>query len=399
MVNEIQRANIIIIITIFIINPFFGLVSTLYVLRNVRSDGRGYIFLFFVLLSVWLGLFNTTKVPVSDQINYLDWFNDVPTNGFWGTLSCLGGTDGDIKEPLYGLMTWAGYYLFLGNEKLFFMAITVFEYFFLFYACYIIHSKAGFGKLTILSGVISIAFFTQYFSLTLQVMRQVLATSIVLYGIALKTVDGKNHWGPILCAPLIHTTAGLFSLLSLIPFIFKRMDKKKWLVVLSILFIIMSFNIFASSKITSALGGGAASYAIERVANSDDGIYSGLSPIFYIVLLPLIFISIRVLYLNRKRIESPLYPICYMFIFLFLLIESFYKSSLVQYRFAFMAYSFMPFILPLLFYRKSIKKEVYNISSSVFFFLYFVLTFDKGDWIYNMSNIDIFIKPVFSYFI
>ncbi len=154
-----------------------------------------------------------------------------------------------------------------------FIACSFIEYYILFISIYTILSHSGYGLKSVVFGVIISTFFTQFFVLSIHLLRQVMAFSIVFYAISRKAVDGKNHWLPLICAPLIHSTAALFSILSLLPWIFHRMNLRQWIYFILILMSLISSCIAIGSTLTNLLGeDNGSSYIFRRMSDGyDDG--------------------------------------------------------------------------------------------------------------------------------
>lgn len=388
---------------LFILNPLVSIfcgASWLILKKNpVESELR----FWFVLMALWISLVNITKVPASDQMMYLRWYDSLENINSIGRIFQYSGDEKVYKEPIYGLFQFICHTVYFGNDKLFFLTASFISYYFCFLAVGIILQKAGQGLNAVIFGVVCCTFFNQFFYLSIHLLRQIMAFSIVLYAIALRTQDGRNHWIPLICAPMIHTTAALFALLAILPYIYHRMNLREYLIMLCPLLVVTVGSIAFGSMMTSFFGDNSASgYAFKRMStNFNDGLEA--NPIVIAIMLtPLSIISLltlkRLPKSKNNKSTSPLYPIIYLFLFLAIMILSLSARPLMQYRFTFVTYQFLPFLLPLLFQPKSIWRNPFFIITGIFFILRFLLTFDGGTWIYKITALDMLSWPVPFYF-
>ena len=75
---------------LFFLLPIMGIIAAMFF--AIKTDNKQLILFLIVLLVLYLSALNTTKVPKSDMVNYLEMFNSVPNNGFTNTLyygTCL----------------------------------------------------------------------------------------------------------------------------------------------------------------------------------------------------------------------------------------------------------------------------------------------------------------------
>lgn len=386
---------------LFILNPLVSIfcgASWLILKKNpVESELR----FWFVLMALWISLVNITKVPASDQMMYLRWYDSLENINSIGRIFQYSGDEKVYKEPIYGLFQFICHTVYFGNDKLFFLTASFISYYFCFLAVGIILQKAGQGLNAVIFGVVCCTFFNQFFYLSIHLLRQIMAFSIVLYAIALRTQDGRNHWIPLICAPLIHTTAALFTLLAIMPFIYHRMRMREYLIMLCPLLIVTVGSMAFGSMMASFLGdNNVSSYAFKRMStNFDDGVSSN-PLVIAIMIIPLSVISLLTLkrLSKSKNLTSPLYPIIYLFLFLAIMILSLSGRPLLQYRFTFVTYQFLPFILPILFPSKSKFRNTYFLIIGGFFILRFLLTFDSGAWTYKITVLNMLSWPAPFYF-
>lgn len=386
----------------FLINPFITVILIgLYIVTGANNK-RELLGLWIILISAWISLVNLTKIPAGDQPLYQEWYCGVNYIPSITTIFKYAGPH-TFKEPVYGIIQYFAHLIFWGNVKPFWFLISFLGYVYILQSVKIILLKSGQGWQAVIFGVICCVFFNQYFYTTLHLIRQVLAFSLVLYSLALRIEDGRIHWIPLVCGPLIHTTAALFSILILIPFIYHRMKLRQLLIFSIPLLIVTVGSVAFGSFMVSLLGADSgAGYAFEKLSTAvSDGLDSN-PMVVAIMLIPLSFIAL----LNLVRLyrggymtyNSPLYPVLYLFIFLSIFILSMSARPVIQYRFVFVTYQMMPLIVPLLFRPKNPYRIVYFLVAGLFFFIRFFQTLPYSKFHYIVTAPEILIWPTPSYF-
>ena len=324
-----------------------------------------------LLLAFYLCAINSTKIPESDMVGYLEMFSEAKVNGLENTIRFW---DNDkIKEIAYGTFVYLSHFILGGNRSLFIAVITFLTYFFIFKAIYLMdNNKKIRNNYIIIAATISVAFFTQYFTLTAHLIRQILATSIFMYAVSLRINKQRIHWFWLAIAFSVHNAVGVLIALSMTPYI-KRKPNLFTILIFSIL--IFLFTTYFP-KIAGVLENMVDSYALQRAAKAEgasDGLEIDIIAAF-IVFIPLGLISIINSF--KKRPEIP--PIfSNLAIMLILLVVGLSFSPLLQYRFFFFAYSFIPFIIPYLFKSETIYSKLYCFAFSSLFIFRFFYTFEE----------------------
>lgn len=364
--RELTTLYIILIIA-FLFWPLLGI--TFSVCWALSSNKKERVWPFMLLLAIYLCSINSTKTPESDMVGYLEMFSKAEENGLENTIKFW---DNDrLKEIVYGTFVYLSYFFLGGNERLFIAVITFLTYFFIFKAIYLMDNKKENNNYLIVASAISIAFFTQYFSLTAHLIRQVLATSIFMYAISLRINGQRTHWLWLAVAFSVHNAVGILLALSMIPYIKRKPNVFTILILSTLIFLFTTYF----TKIAGVLENMIDSYALQRAANAEgasDGLEMDVMAA-YIIFIPLGFISIINSF--KKRPEIP--PIfSNLAIMLILLVVGLSFSPLLQYRFFFFAYSFIPFIIPFLFKSGTIYSKLYCIAFSSLFIIRFFYTFE-----------------------
>jgi hypothetical protein len=388
-VRKEQQKECVLLFLLFCLSPVSAVLFSFLRLLSANSNDKWRYYTFFTCLALWLGAINATKTVLSDLGNW-QIFKDVPVQGFYGTIfESWGGTG---KEPFFSFVSYVGYYLCFGQLSIFICLLSAAMYLLHFTAAYKLLIKLDAGKGAILCGVLSFAFFTQYFTLTIHLVRQMLAAAIVIYAVTLKTIDGKNRWILLIMAVLTHTSAGLLAILSLIPALSKKMSFSKLTVALACYIPVIIFNTQIGNIIKYS-GFAAIDYGIGRFADMISDTDKNLpANLLLMVLLPLMIISIKKIYFEKKE-QVQFYLIYYLFLFLAFFVFMFYKNPLLQYRFFYYGYSFIPLLLPMLVSKRNKLSPLYYTGVSLFFIVRFFVLYDDIIWKYAPLT-DVLFQPL-----
>lgn len=411
---------------IILINPFVGMLIALVLVLiapDYWKENTSRVMTFLLATAIWISLANITKTITSDQFAYAGLFNHVPEKGFYSTVFEAWGGDG--KEPVYSFITWILYYLCGGSLRLFFFTISMMIYMFHFMATYKLFKKIDASKGALICGVLILTFFTQYFVMTLHIVRQMLAAAVAIYAIVYRATEGKYNWWLLIAAPLIHTSAFFLVILSLIPWLYSWMNLKKIAIVLACFIPVIIF----STTIGSMLGESdisAISYAGQRLGEegATDGGGIKLS-IMLTVFIPLGLSTLCVIWRNRVKKQAveddtegyvvfdleddidehysgikdgnAILPIAYLAILTMIFVLSFSKTPIIQYRFFYYSYSFIPLLLPLLFKDRTKISTIFQFGISLFLIVRFFLTYNDSGFTYA-PVLNLLAQPITYYF-
>lgn len=371
--------NILIIFALFCVSPLLGIsLGILYAIKNDSYNGSLPLIL---MICLYLGALNSTKVVESDLAEYVSMFENVPNRGYLQTLSFL-TDDNRIHEVVYGTLVYLLYYVTFGSTGLFVAILSFIIYFFLLISFW------GYGRRTstpycaLVAGILTISFFSQYFSLSAHLIRQLMATSIMMYAILWRDVSFKRYAIWCIVAFNIHNSMALLILLSAVPFFVRWLSKKQLMLFGGIAFgITLSFMIVASFILERFSGDGDVVSTLSRASSAvgqSDGNEANMLAIM-IVTIPMMVISIYAIL--KKTIEgSPIYYNMCFAISIFVLNLSF--APLIQYRVFYVLYSFIPFVLFTTFdHNSGLTKRIY-FSIPLFLFLLFFYSLGRGAFEY-----------------
>lgn len=388
---NIIAVNIIICVVLYFFNPIIGILTTIAIVI-VNKNSNPYLHLIYILIALFLAFLNTTKIPESDQLNYIAIFDIVPDFSINDYILFSGV---GVKEPIYALYSWIGYYICFGDEKIFFLLTTLIIYLLIFHSIHIVYKSMEIDNIGILAAVITIAFFTQFFTLTIHILRQMLAGSIIIFAFAEKTINKKNNWILIICAVLIHISSIFLALLYFIPNIYHRMNLKRLLYIMILGILFFSLIISISDLVGGLIGINPLSYGLERVSNQNDS--DGVSISIYLImsiLFPLLLVCVVLLNRNNYNLK-PIYPFIYSFIFIALFVLISFNSPLLQYRFFYYSYFYIPILLPLLFSNGN-SKTIFWYGLIILMPLRFLITYNSGSFTYESLD-RLLMNPIFAY--
>lgn len=386
------------IVLIFCIVPLIGLSLALIVALSNRGSSRRDLYLLFLLLAIYIGCINSTKIPESDQFMYYDAYRLVPHRTFMQSLMGIYGSfqDYSTKEMGFGLFNFVGYYVSGGSYALFVVLGTVLMYMLYYDGIYryFHYVKVDRPGLYIIAGVLMLTFFTQFFNLTIHLERQYLATSFVVYALIRTITENKVNWSFLIIGLSMHTSLGIFLPIFLLRQFKKNLDLKWSVAIILLLVIAMSSLNFILGSLFSA----GDSYVMGRLQDmNEEGREDRMSISLVLMLaVPMVFVSLKNIWMDYREFmrDEVLLYLVYLFILIFALSN---PNNTMQYRFFMMTYSFVPFILPMLFRKATSCCKLYLSFVSLFLIVRFFLTFDDISFKFAPCE-DVMTMNIFSLF-
>lgn len=377
----------IIIFLLFLFNPLAGIgVSILFALRN--NEIRDVIF-FSVLVVLLMTAINFTKEATNDQFRYAQTFLSMPQSelSYWLVSR-------EKPEYAYVLLNYLIYYLSGGNVDFFFAIVTIIIYGLLFRSVIKWANYSDTPVYIIVSGILCVAFFTNFFTLSLHLIRQMLAVSVFFYYLILRLEKNRLCWIWFVLAPLFHNSILLIEILTVIPYIYDKITIYRVALLLAIVFCFsLGIPSIASSIIDEV---GVEGYALGRAAGMEGAVdTSGSFSIktLMIVMVPLVICSVSKIIRDKKFSIVP--TLCIMWC---LIVLGLSYAPLVQYRFFFMLYFFIPFVLPQLFEKNVVMSKLYCLVIVCFFFTRFWWTLDSQHFVYS-DAMEFIVYPYFWHFL
>lgn len=354
----------------------------------------------FLLLAVYMGLINSTKVPFGDQMMYYEAFRMVPHRTIWQNMTGIYGIGRGYttKELGFGLLNLIGYYISFGKYALFITLFTTSIYMLLFDSIYkwFHYLKLSKPLYYVLSGVFIIAFFTQYFNITIHLQRQMFATAVMIYALVRMVTTSKVPWWIVILAVTLHTSVGLFLPLFLLYQFSGKLTFKQVFLILGMLGIGFSAITFFAGSLLNVVGGDV--YALHRLENMAETGHEERMSISLLLTIgaPLTLISLVNMrkYHSRKHTNELFFFLFYLFNMLF---SAANPNNTMQYRYFMMSYVFIPFIMPLASRKLILAEKLFLIAIPAFLFFRFYMTFD--DIVFDFAPVeDVMTSDMFSLF-
>ena len=351
--------------------------------------------IYFLLLAVYLGLINITKIPESDLINYYERFLMVKEYDFFSYILIMG------KEPFFSIYNYLLYYLTNGNAQILILLSTAISYWFVLNAIFIYYKVLKANDSILMFAIVITVFFPQLFSLSAHLIRQFMAASILLYAYVQKFVLQKKVWYYLLTAAFIHSTALLF-----IPLIYFKplriIFKLHTILIIALILVVVSFGLpFISSVILHLFGRNIITYVFSRVTNADHPL-EPLSLLSFLVLGISVFIVLVLQYSSTGKKLTNNFPglvqLSNIFLFYAFFILANIKTPEISVRFFFYTYFFFPLLVPLFFTFIKNNTQILRASFSFIMILFFIYRLEYGTWQYATLN-ELLLGSTLSFFI
>lgn len=385
---------------LFFFNPTISIVVSFLDLVFCNKPSKRKYYTFYLLLAAWLGVLNMTKQLFSDQIYYAKIFVSVDRTNFFSAVFNYRGTGAlSLKEFFFNFYSVVLNYFTNANSQAYFFILTVNIYFLHFLSIHKVYSACNRVKFEILCSVILMAFFFPFFIQSVHAVRQILATSFLVYAIAYKSVNGRTHWPFLLIAFFIHNTTIFFIVCSLLPGLYKIHSFKQILLYLS-LFVLFILSYVQLGTILSTLNLGAISAVGERMMTAElsdeNELFSIRNTLIYSI--PVMLCSVLIIkrdYMTQHL--SSLGTFAYLSMLTLLFVFSMTNAPTLQFRYMFYIYSFFPFIVLPIADSANISSNIYTLLVTLFFAFRFFLV--DVDWDLFASSSDFILNTFIDFLI
>lgn len=182
--------------------PLLGiLILFLITLTPWKIETKTQKFMVAATAAFFLSHINMYRVPESDLVRYLEFYNQVPYTSFFDYIAIF-------KEPLYNVVVYVLYSTSFGNDSLFIFQFSFLVYFVYLTAILIACESLGLTHRNAVFCVLLAALFPLTFSLSGHLLRQVLAVSVLTYlWTHLVYRSQIASWKLLAFPPFIHTTS------------------------------------------------------------------------------------------------------------------------------------------------------------------------------------------------
>lgn len=394
--TPIEWSNIVaMMIAMLLLPSFIGLPVAIASVAKKKNVSKTQYYAFFACIALYFSAINATKVPDGDQVQYFIAYQNVPKLGFLKSLIYIYGLDfykDAYKttlsgEFMNGVYNYVGYYLTFGYYPLFAALLTFANYMFIFLGLYQFCHSLRKPHIPIVCGVITISFFYLFFNYTLQIQKQFLAQSIMMYVLGKYAYHGKmqrKDWIAAVCAVFTHAATLLF-----IPFLlFKPLHSrlsKNGLIMMGIAFAAMIISAPQIASNVASDSNSALTYGVNKLAQSETNNDVKESALvlsqILVIALPMALIIGHKLWLERKTLSNCNAFILNVTILLLLTVVAMFRQPLAQYRYFMMLLAFMPFIYPFAFDKISKRDKLLKMIATIMV-VWFYYQFEKIVWVY-----------------
>lgn len=348
-----------------------------------------------VNLSVWLSLINSTKLPESDLLVYLDHYNALRG------LSLIDLIEAQQHEILFHLFSWIAInYLLLSDAGYVFLLSNLF-YLTLLIALYKYGDQRQESIFKIIGVIFFLALFPPLFSISAHIIRQVIAGAIATLALVNTTKTARSNLLLLSVATLFHTSAAVFFLAPLSLAISRIIGRSSALVALTLIpaFILiirvtaefaLDFPIFAKFLILQ--------YGLQRISQTTFFELNSLSSSALFFTGAIAILAAWIMLKNDRAhnaIEnSRLLPSSFTFILcVFVFLFHHLNLNELAIRFIYYAYILMGLLLLDMPISKHLPAKGGSILLATTFFIIFLVTINLNGWSYE-NPIETTVKPL-----
>lgn len=386
-----------ILLILFFINPFWGWIVSALVVFTPQKNNVKNLFMWIIFSILFISLYNATKIPENDLEWYVDFYLSAGNTGFSDYLLMLSGG----KEQLYQIIAYAIYLLGGANPHFYIFVISVISYSFLSRALYIYTQSLKISQSATLFCFFMLFFFPYLFALSVHLVRQFLAISIMIYVLVYKGVNGRGTalmWILAFASMFIHTSTALF-----IPFLFVNqlryeIGKKNLLLLIFVFVSIVSLKVLALFLLPF-VADNPLTYLAEKAAYGThfETELPSHQLVFSVLLVTTCFYFCYISKFRLKYFPAVSFFFNISLVLLFFIIMNADQSEL-QLRYNFCYWLFSPFFFAI--YLKGIKcsSSLLGIGCLLLFIFWNIYNIKMSQWTYTCDEL-YFIYPIFQYFI
>lgn len=406
-INSLKQNSgyLFLVFLLYLFNPVLGILLNSYIVIKTNTRKRKDYYVLMLLISIYLGLISSTKIPENDLAAYFDLFNSVPEKSMLDFILM------HDKEYVFYLLTYILFYAFGGMFNVYVLFVVALGYFIFLVSIYTYYQQdIEKGSLICFLSLIFISFLDLYFNWTGHLLRQILAGCFFIYFVIHKYLYNKDLWWIALVAVLIHSSV-LILFIIIVIIDFSGVNKKfsirnifkltlVFLVILLLFKLLFGFlySLTGSIGVLNSLFEQINAGPIVDSAGADAT--SGVWPVVFLLLMMVLSVFIMMFYELEKYEKSLIILFIVYFVYSFYLFMS--EDYLLSYRMNIYSYLFYPFLFFLPF--KYLGDNAYGVFVKSFYFIVIFITIVRfyrflaiGTWVYApLDNILLF--PVVSYF-
>ena len=367
---------------LFLIQPVVAIVVLAIFCLQLEKPSLLLLLVLSVMMAVYLGLVNLTRLPESDLVNYLGWLNRTRNLELSNFLVIE-------RDPAYSIYIYSLGNIPWSSDNLFIFLSTVIPYGIVLTGIARFGCKLNLPNFAIVTVLVFIAFFPPLFNNSAHLLRQFMAGAFIAWFYIDYTMGSKNRWWILLLAALTHTSTILLLPLALVGS-FRRYSVCILLLTIMLFFMFDLLLLkFFSPYLTTI------PYLGEVINRAMHAVYWDHTPLGMKPLLLLCFVSLFSLYKLVIGIRSGemvtresgvnLY-ITSLFLCLFIFWAYLAEETMLAARYMLYVYFLLAPILLLAIADAPYKKWVSGLAISTMP-LYFGYTIVNGVWTYEAPGV------------
>lgn len=387
---------LILFLMLFLVNSLLGwLLFTVYILI-IHNKGKA-VLLWSIVSIIFVSLYNATKIPENDLSWYVDYYLAADKVSFKQYLTMLTGG----KEQLYQVLVYGIHFLDANNYHVFIFIISIISYACLLRVLFILKKSLSLSINAFIASVSFLCFFPYTYAISVHIVRQVLASSLILWLLFEYYCGIRKKWllfGAI-ATILIHSSA-----VFILPFFFLKqigqaINRKNIWMYLFVTCMIFSVSYIGGKLLTLFASDSAAGYIAKKM--SDGTTFDTTLPLsqllFSVCLVVVGYLSLYV-YKTKKKIESfPAVMFLHISTILLIFILSNAANPELQLRCNYFFWTYASVFVAIYLSRLKINNFISSLSLVSLFLCWNFYNLYISQWTYTCSE-KYFLYSVFHYF-
>lgn len=388
MVLQVNKRKFIVtllfIFLIFILSPIVSVVIT-FLMVLIYKKSSWPLLLFVIFASLLLGVINSGKVPENDLVTYKEWFELTGKLSVGQYVLLMG------KEPAYFIYSYLMYYLSWGNFEIFLIITTALFYSIVGYSYILVWKSQEFSHNALIYSLLILFLFSNLFLLSAHLIRQFIASSLVVYVVVNIMCYKQNKLWYFITAIFTHTSSLIFGFV----YVVKEKAKFKKIIVFALLLSIVLIFMQSTSNIMLSILPDIdfIRYPFRRFLTRT--IYSDLGQLGFLNFAIILFNLL--IYLSFSRINNRVNVLVLFTIIILIVTLVFYNDTEIPMRMSF--YTYLLFPLSFMYAYSMIPNKIVLNTVYIFFIavlgMQFIFKLNKGEWEYE--NIERIIFGIISF--
>lgn len=396
VIKKYSSLNIILLfLMIFIVNSLIGWVMlTIYILSNINDSRK--VIIWSVLTIIFISLFNATKVPENDLSWYVDFYLAANKTSFKNYLGMLTGG----KEQLYQILVYGIHLIGGKNYHIYIFIMSMISYSCLLRTLNIMKKQLGLTNMEFFGAVSFLCFFPYTYAISVHIVRQVLASSIIIWLLFEYYCGIKKKWILIFAVStiFIHTSAIFILPFFFIKQIIKPITKKNFYLYLLIVIVIFSVSFIGGKLLSVASSGSAVGYIVDKMANGTT--FETTLPLSQLILSVAFVVGGYVsIYVHRKTLgnNTSCTLLLHISTILLLFILSNSANPELQLRCNFFFWTYASFFISIYLASYRVYPFIILLASLSMFVLWNFYNYGVSQWTYTCSD-KYYLYSIFDYF-